>query len=177
MHSSLAANIFLASHWWMSSHQLGQQGLNCNDSRGFCMTSGITAMGYQLLLNSTISFSMSGSGSRQYVNELYSWGLGKYPEVTLTPLFLSLSTRGGKKWSTTSLNLVYLQETRSQLQHIGIWPKWRTFCRQHLDGLVQDCSNSSALAMELLQSCTKSSILYIFSWMEISACWVKLLWN
>ena len=26
------------------------------------------------------------------------------------------------------------------------------------DGLVQDCSNSSALAMELLQTCTKSSI-------------------
>ena len=26
---------------------------------------------------------------------------------------------------------------------------------QHIEGLVQDCSNSSALAMELLQSCTK----------------------
>ena len=26
------------------------------------------------------------------------------------------------------------------------------------DGLVQDCSNSSASAMELLQSCTKPSI-------------------
>ena len=30
--------------------------------------------------------------------------------------------------------------------------------REYLDGLVQDCSNSSALAMELLQSCTKPSI-------------------
>ena len=29
----------------------------------------------------------------------------------------------------------------------------------YIDGLVQDCSNSSALAMELLQSCTKPSIL------------------
>ena len=28
----------------------------------------------------------------------------------------------------------------------------------HIDGLVQDCSNSNALAMELLQSCTKPSI-------------------
>ena len=28
----------------------------------------------------------------------------------------------------------------------------------HIDGLVQDCSNSSALAMELLQSCTKPLI-------------------
>ena len=31
----------------------------------------------------------------------------------------------------------------------------------HIDGLVQDCSNSSALAMELLQSSTKPSILRI----------------
>ena len=28
----------------------------------------------------------------------------------------------------------------------------------YINGLVQDCSNSSALAMELLQSCTKPSI-------------------
>ena len=30
-----------------------------------------------------------------------------------------------------------------------------------LDGLVQDCSNSSALAMELLQSCTKPSTCFV----------------
>ena len=30
--------------------------------------------------------------------------------------------------------------------------------KYHLNGLDQDCSNSSALAMELLQSCTKQSI-------------------
>ena len=30
----------------------------------------------------------------------------------------------------------------------------------YIDGLVQDCSNSSALAMELLQSCTEVSILW-----------------
>ena len=29
--------------------------------------------------------------------------------------------------------------------------------RSNIDGLAQDCSNSSALAMELLQSCTKPS--------------------
>ena len=29
--------------------------------------------------------------------------------------------------------------------------------KEHVDGLVQDCSNSSALAMELLQSFTKPS--------------------
>ena len=31
----------------------------------------------------------------------------------------------------------------------------------HIDGWVQDCSNSNALAMELLQSCTKPSICYL----------------
>ena len=30
--------------------------------------------------------------------------------------------------------------------------------KYHFDGLVQDCSNSSALAMELLQSSTKPTI-------------------
>ena len=29
---------------------------------------------------------------------------------------------------------------------------------RHVDGLVQDCSNSIANAMELLQSCTKPSM-------------------
>ena len=32
------------------------------------------------------------------------------------------------------------------------------FTDAYIDGLVQDCSNFSALAMELLQSCTKPSI-------------------
>ena len=31
----------------------------------------------------------------------------------------------------------------------------------YIEGLVQDCSNSSALEMELLQSCTKPSI-YVY---------------
>ena len=30
--------------------------------------------------------------------------------------------------------------------------------QSHIDALVQDCSNASALAMELLQSCTKPLI-------------------
>ena len=32
----------------------------------------------------------------------------------------------------------------------------------YFDGLVQDCSNSSELAMELLQSCTKPSIYFFY---------------
>ena len=36
----------------------------------------------------------------------------------------------------------------------------------HIDGLVQDCSNSSVQAMELLQSCTKPSIYSILDEVE-----------
>ena len=32
------------------------------------------------------------------------------------------------------------------------------YFEDHIDGLVQDCSNSSVLAVQLLQSCTKPSI-------------------
>ena len=34
----------------------------------------------------------------------------------------------------------------------------RIYFKPHINNLVQDCSNSSALAMELLQSCTKPLI-------------------
>ena len=33
----------------------------------------------------------------------------------------------------------------------------------HIDSLLQGCSNSNALAMELLQSCTKPSMLKLYS--------------
>ena len=40
--------------------------------------------------------------------------------------------------------------------------KVQTFTKlHHFDGLVQDCSNSIANALELLQSCAKPSILYL----------------
>ena len=35
--------------------------------------------------------------------------------------------------------------------------------KKTFEGLVQDCSNSSANALELMQSCTKPSILYWIS--------------
>ena len=42
-------------------------------------------------------------------------------------------------------------------------PHWLPQCqssnrKDYVDGLVQDCSDSSAWAMELLQSCTKPSL-------------------
>ena len=43
-------------------------------------------------------------------------------------------------------------------EHLVIWDALGSIYLFHIDGLVQDCSNSSALAMELLQSCTKPSI-------------------
>ena len=40
----------------------------------------------------------------------------------------------------------------SQAMNMGLYiPRW------YIDGLVQDCGNSSALAMELLQSCIEPS--------------------
>ena len=33
--------------------------------------------------------------------------------------------------------------------------------QEHIGGLVQDCGNSTALAMELLQSCTKPQIYFL----------------
>ena len=39
----------------------------------------------------------------------------------------------------------------------------------YIDGLVQDCSNSIANALELLQSCTKPSIWHKWGWV----CWGK----
>ena len=35
--------------------------------------------------------------------------------------------------------------------------------REHIDGLMQDCSNSIADAMELLQSCTKPLIYVVWN--------------
>ena len=41
---------------------------------------------------------------------------------------------------------------------IFIYPYALGLLHGHFDDLMQDCSNSSVLAMELLQSCTKPSI-------------------
>ena len=42
----------------------------------------------------------------------------------------------------------------------------------HFDGLVQDCSNSSALAVELMQSCTKPSVYYIYIYFLKNCSWI-----
>ena len=45
---------------------------------------------------------------------------------------------------------------------------------QHIDGLVQDCSYSSALVMELLWSCTKPSICVYFREIFIAVSYILL---
>ena len=50
----------------------------------------------------------------------------------------------------------------------------------YIDGLAQDCSNSSALAIELLQSCTKpliSWLPFIISRLHIHKCFLPSLLN
>ena len=60
------------------------------------------------------------------------------------------------------------------------------YALQHIDDLVQDCSNSIANALELLQSCTKPSMcqlgMYLIrltlrkaGYMHISYCWIQIL--
>ena len=61
------------------------------------------------------------------------------------------------------LKKIHLQNVASKM--IAILPRLQCV-NQNTDGQVQDCSNSSALAMELLQSCTKPSI---YSFKEIHA--------
>ena len=45
----------------------------------------------------------------------------------------------------------------------------------HIDGLVQDCSNSSAYALELLQSCTKPSIYHSNNMSGLKTIWHHLI--
>ena len=58
----------------------------------------------------------------------------------------------------------YSRQTRSVPWLLMPWLLLCQFFRSYgIDSLVQDCSNTSALAMELLQSCTKPSMyIYIY---------------
>ena len=67
--------------------------------------------------------------------------------------------------------------THSQEQHPFMYRKrrhvhkWEVghYLGANIDGLVQDCSNSSALAIELLQSCTKPLIYSVQAWCIMQA--------
>ena len=67
------------------------------------------------------------------------------------------------KWD--SLVTTYFEDkiNLTQIKEIIVWSlsDLHQSNLDHFDGLVQDCSNSSALAMELLQSCAKPFISYL----------------
>ena len=63
---------------------------------------------------------------------------------------------------------IYQMHLHNSSCFVGTWtiiyPYSSGLCHCHwnnIDGLVQDCSNSIAYALELLQSCTKPSILWL----------------
>ena len=57
------------------------------------------------------------------------------------------------------LNEVMIQSINESKQYISYWiNRIYSYLVFSIDGLVQDCGNSSAHALELLQSCTKPSI-------------------
>ena len=65
------------------------------------------------------------------------------------------------KRQPSHLDLYVLTMLERGLQHVGSSANGGSITRQRLhyaDGLVQDCSNSIANALELLQSCAKPSI-------------------
>ena len=71
----------------------------------------------------------------------------------------------------------YFLSTVHHYHHINLLIKYF-----YTDGLVQDCSNSSAIAIELLQSCTKPSISslislnYRKSYKTLQQLWYRLAW-
>ena len=71
------------------------------------------------------------------VSDVHFTGLNSFPEG------MELAIKRNHK-------IVHLKY-RDILDGIEMWAVY-------MDGLVQDCSNSNALAMELLQFCTKPSI-------------------
>ena len=53
---------------------------------------------------------------------------------------------------------IFSWEIRDRLIKVSVIPHNITWGRYHIDVLVQECGNSNALAMGLLQSCTEPSI-------------------
>ena len=64
-------------------------------------------------------------------------------------------------WNKMQMHIYFLQNDSAwiELTHWGLMPQ--------IDGSVQDCSISSALAMEMLQSCTEPLIYALANWLII----------
>ena len=73
--------------------------------------------------------------------KLASWQLPMFSDMLNTKL----------RWKTKTKEMKPIYPTNSH-NFIGVWD---IIILQYIDGLVQDCSISTALAMEIMQSCTK----------------------
>ena len=58
-------------------------------------------------------------------------------------------------------------ESEEPMSSVQLMARRLLFRWHHIDGLVQHCSNSSALAMELLQSCAKPSLYLCKQWLKL----------
>ena len=76
---------------------------------------------------------------------------------SFTKMHLKMSSA---KWRPfcLCLNVLRCQATGSSLWNMLLQMTWYPMALGHIDGLAQDCGNSSASAMELPQSCAKPSI-------------------
>ena len=65
-----------------------------------------------------------------------------------------------RKWLGTEQVTSQIYEPMLTEMHNIIWHQYTAVCKRVIiiDGIVQNCSNSTANALELLQSCTKLSI-------------------
>ena len=77
--------------------------------------------------------------------------------ISLNILDAVTYTEHAKRKTVTAMDVVYALKLQGRTLY-GFGGMLRLI-KDNIDGLGQDCSNSSALAMELLQSCTKPSIL------------------
>ena len=79
--------------------------------------------------------------------------------------------RNKLQWNINENSNIFIQNNAFEnavckMTAILSWPQCDNTFMAYVDGLVQDCSNSIANALELLQSCTKPSM-----WFLMCVCW------
>ena len=89
-------------------------------------------------------------------NTYHTVSLKRMVDLTVVEIRSMISTVTFNQWITIHSPKVFIENQSTY----------------HIDGLVQDCSNSIAYALELLQSCTKPSTSWLNRWMEPSLSWI-----
>ena len=132
---------------------------------------------YQSSLRASYRVSFVGTLERTYTIYIYIHVLNHLAQNEIVPNWLFIgplvtasdsSSNGCEAYDTNNFGkysfLLYICYIFWSSQHYG-WSLWidrslhptEIYGCNHFDALVQDCSISSALAMEILQSCTKPS--------------------